>query len=793
MKANTILIIFLCVINVAVGQTGAPCYFHGRLMLEADSTAVANALVFASSAPILRGAPTQNLSNAYTDSEGRFTLAMKDASSHFLIVRSVGDTISITLDTAPCNSIRDIFLPVYKQRTAGATYIMANVPYVLPEIKLEAYRMNQSREELPAAIGYVDSLVLTQNDKSSLLQALNTIPGVVMESRGYGGSHRLNIRGSSLRSPFAVRNVKLYLDGIPLTSADGQTPLELIDAEDVEHIEVIKGPAGSMYGSGNGGVLLVQSRNALPHEIRCTSGFQAASFGGFRWNNSASIGLKTGSLRISHNWQNYEGYRQQEFNRKQQVSLRYRQQISETQRITVFGMYYTGNWGLPGALTALQAQENPRGAVPFSIQNNAFLFRERYIASITHESEWLNYFSERTVVSYQRTSKINPYGTSPGNSGYKDEHADAITGRTEITYRQSSKNLNWQCVAGAEWQSEQYGIIEQTIFNSFPGEFKYLYDVGYLQLMGFATGEIQYKNVFNLQGGYSYTTNNQFVRGRNAAGFLFDTTATYGAVALPRIAASLQLHKGLYVFHNVSNGAANPTVFEMINQENNTYNLQLNSEKGLSRELGVKHNITGFGLNYSISIYDFLLTDAILPYTVESGPNAGIQLYDNIGSARQQGIEWMIQWDHTLMRDDLRIRLWHAGTANRYRFGNYSPDGRNYSGLSIPGVPLSQISSGVIIANASWSLNLTDYYYDRMPITNDNKVWSDAYHILNCYADYRKTLGNHWEFSVHAGINNLLNTSYTSFFSLNGFGNRFYNPAASRNSFCGIRVNYVFK
>jgi len=793
MKNTFLLCLVIAFVKSLTGQVQAPCYLHGRLLLETDSSTVQNALIFASPEPIMRSTLSENLPNAYTDSEGRFTLAMKGATTHFRIIRTLGDTIDISLERVDCNSIRDIILPVPSSNDYDGTYMKANVEFVFPEIRLEAYRTNHRAEELPAAVGFIDSLTIAQSDRSSLQQALNTIPGVVMESRGYGGSHRLNIRGSSLRSPFAVRNIKLYLDGIPLTSADGQTPLELIDPEDIQQLEVIKGPAGSLYGNGNGGVLLLKSKVAAPNQHYVSSGFQVASYGGYRWNNSVALGFQTSSLRISHNWQDYAGFRDQEFNRKQQVSLLFKQKISESQRISIYGTYYSGNWGLPGALNEEQAQQQPQSAVPFSMSNNAYLNRERYVAAITHESSWLKHFNERTVISYQKTNKHNPYGTSPANSGYKDERADAISGRTEWSYKQSVNQLSWQVITGAEWQNEQYSILEQNIANSFPTTFKYLYDVGYSQWMTFLTGELAYKKVLTVQGGYSYSKNRQFVRGRNASGFEFDTTITYGSIALPRLATSLQLRDGLYFFHNVSRGASNPTVFEMIDQENNTYNLNLQAERGLSQELGIKQYIPRIGLTYSISVYDFKLEDAILPTTITSGPNAGIQLYDNIGSTNQQGLEWALQWKVDDIYRQLDIRLWNNGTLNHYRFGDYIVNESSLLDNALPGVPAAQVTSGIGVGSKVWNISITDYWFDKTPLNNANTVWSNPYHLLNIYADYTLHVRRSWELQFSAGVNNALNTSYTSYYALNAFGSKFFNPAANRNFFAGIRLCYHFR
>ncbi|HAK10944.1 MAG TPA: hypothetical protein DCO78_02310, partial [Chitinophagaceae bacterium] len=61
------------------------------------------------------------------------------------------------------------------------------------------------------------------------------------------------MRGSLLRSPFGVRNTKIYLNDFILSDAGGNTYLNLLALTQLQQIEIIKGPAASMYGTGTGG------------------------------------------------------------------------------------------------------------------------------------------------------------------------------------------------------------------------------------------------------------------------------------------------------------------------------------------------------------------------------------------------------------------------------------------------------------------------------------------------------------------------------------------------------------
>ena len=100
-----------------------------------------------------------------------------------------------------------------------------------------------------------------------------------MEERS-PGSYRINIRGSSLRSPFGVRNVKIYWNDIPLTDPGGNTYFNQLAFNNFSSIEIFKGPAGSLYGAGTGGLILINNFD--------------------RWQPGASVEYVTGSYNLQN-------------------------------------------------------------------------------------------------------------------------------------------------------------------------------------------------------------------------------------------------------------------------------------------------------------------------------------------------------------------------------------------------------------------------------------------------------------------------------------------------------------
>src|SRR6185437_4081550 len=171
----------------------------------------------------------------------------------------------------------------------------------------------------------------------SILPALNTNQGVRMEERS-PGSYRLNIRGSSLRSPFGVRDIKIYWNEIPLTDPGGNTYLNELGFYNFQSLEIIKGPAGSLYGAGIGGAVLINSMPAVWEK-----GVSMDYTGGSYSTGSASLNLRLGDADrrndISYTHQTSDGYRQQTQMRRDVASWETLLKANDKQTIHAFLLY----------------------------------------------------------------------------------------------------------------------------------------------------------------------------------------------------------------------------------------------------------------------------------------------------------------------------------------------------------------------------------------------------------------------------------------------------------------------
>lgn len=130
-----------------------------------------------------------------------------------------------------------------------------------------------------------------------LSEVLVAVPGVVALNRQNPAQDlQLSIRGFGARSPFGVRGVRLYEDGIPLSTPDGQGQTSTFDLGAAQRVEVLRGPASVLHGNAAGGVVQLFGADAPPRpEARL--GLVAGPDG--LWQASAEAGGQAGALNLS--------------------------------------------------------------------------------------------------------------------------------------------------------------------------------------------------------------------------------------------------------------------------------------------------------------------------------------------------------------------------------------------------------------------------------------------------------------------------------------------------------------
>ena len=133
----------------------------------------------------------------------------------------------------------------------------ATQPVVLPEIvvtpgegALTAPTTEQATKNIqrtPGAVEVVPDTAFKSGPAQTIKDVLGWVPGVIAQSR-WGPDARLSIRGSGLSRSFGNRGMNVYMDGIPINTADGLFDVFEIDPTAYRYVEVFKGANALRYG-----------------------------------------------------------------------------------------------------------------------------------------------------------------------------------------------------------------------------------------------------------------------------------------------------------------------------------------------------------------------------------------------------------------------------------------------------------------------------------------------------------------------------------------------------------------
>src|SRR2546425_11184189 len=190
-------------------------------------------------------------------------------------------------------------------------------PYTLPPTTVSVTRAELPLTKVPLSIHSVDRAQISRARPTwGLDEALANVPGVFVANRyNFSQDQRISIRGFGARSAFAVRGIKVLVDGIPQTLPDGQGQLTNLELGEVDHIEVLRGSSSALFGNASGGVISIWTNPQDVEQVREDARFVAGQFNqrsGRTWNkwqstSSTRIGGGTPLLTVSR--LDYQGER----------------------------------------------------------------------------------------------------------------------------------------------------------------------------------------------------------------------------------------------------------------------------------------------------------------------------------------------------------------------------------------------------------------------------------------------------------------------------------------------------
>ncbi len=288
---------------------------------------------------------------AASDFDGNYSIMEIPAGTYSLKVSGVGYAPLVQKVTVPAGETATLNLKL------AETTIMAS------EVIVGAALYEQDRLEVPVTVSVVSDEKIKEEPSQSLDQVIEDVPGVNL-SRSAGNSNTtVQIRGSNTFQGGLGTRVQGLYDGFPINLAEtGEVVWNNINMNAADKVEVMKGAAATLYGSGAmGGVVNVFGH--LPDKCReikagVSGGFYDGTpdsdhsnyregFTPWMWNGYVGFGEKCDDVSYSFLYTHNEndGYKENSWSSLDDVKLKIRYDIDSDQYIQLSSFYNESRGG----------------------------------------------------------------------------------------------------------------------------------------------------------------------------------------------------------------------------------------------------------------------------------------------------------------------------------------------------------------------------------------------------------------------------------------------------------------
>jgi iron complex outermembrane receptor protein len=172
----------------------------------------------------------------------------------------------------------------------------------------------------------------------------------------------------------------------------------------------------------------------------------------------------------------------------------------------------------------------------------------------------------------------------------------------------------------------------------------------------------------------------------------------------------------------------------------------------------------------------------------------------NAGKTTHNGMEITLNYDFLKhrVRSENNVFGFITYTLADYAFTEFLDGDNDYSGNDLTGIPRHVLNTGLSFRTKTGIYgNLNYQFVDRMPMRDDNSVYSDSYQLVNLKLGYNKSLFKKFHLDLYTILNNIFDIRYASMIMVNAssFGGnepRYYYPGLPRNFYVGTEISYLF-
>jgi iron complex outermembrane recepter protein len=719
----------------------------------------------------------------------------------------------------------------------------------LNEVEITATsNTNQSILYQPLSITKLSTTELKRSTGLFFDDIINlNVPGVTFERRAVNSGQQFNIRGygsgargrNGVSSNFDGQGYKVYLNGIPVTDAEGITVMDDLDFGSIGNVEVVKGPAGTLYGQAIAGAVNLKTIRPERGKTSLEQQVMLGNYGLQRYTTQFQSGGEKSSILLNYGKQRHDGYFYHNASHKDFVNVALDFQPTEKQSISVYAGFADSYDERGGEQTIAQYKAKSDTGNFEYIKRNGHSHLVSFRAGVTHNYAFNNWLSNFTTVygtgwyndvssagGWTDKTTLN-YGTrSAFNTKFALSNKVTLSGITGLEIqRQNAQTIGYNMKASpfdatpTVWTpGEPYWVLNAITGNTYTKSTTQAY---------FTEWTLSLPQDFSVTGGIGvssvkFTLEDRFNPATAIKSSIFDTS--YKKMWAPHFAINKVFNNKISVYASYSTGFKAPvsgTYFIAVpavgaTPANARIVSGLKPEKGTQYEIGSKGSLMEDRLSYELSFFNAIFQDKMTGIAVKNPNDAtGVTLYTitaNGGKQNHKGVEALLKYT-VYQSNSGFFRPIHPFTNFTYsdfkyedfRFHYINTGNKdstvNYSGHHVAGVPKVTFNAGLDFG-LQYGIygNVTYAYRDKMPIVSTEEFFANSYSLLNSRLGIRQSLGRHFDMDLFFGVNNITNTQYP----IKVFINQLTNPLSTTsgdayipgprkaNYYGGLNLKYNF-
>jgi iron complex outermembrane receptor protein len=235
---------------------------------------------------------------------------------------------------------------------------------------LTAQQALREIQQTPGAVAIVAAESYRNNSVASTVKdILDSVPGVFAQPK-WGDDTRLSIRGSGLSRNFHLRGVQLYMDGIPINTADGYGDFQEIDPTAYKYAEVYKGANALRFGANAlGGAINFVTLTGRDPGVNSV-GVDMGSFGYRRFQGSVGGANGPWDAFFTASNQQADGFRDHSDGHSTRAAGNIGYQVSPDFETRFYINANDVRQRIPGAVTRQSALTSPQTAAVGNVVND---------------------------------------------------------------------------------------------------------------------------------------------------------------------------------------------------------------------------------------------------------------------------------------------------------------------------------------------------------------------------------------------------------------------------------------